>query len=433
MFRMLQATCIAIACVSAPAFAAEVGSGTLTLSSMDLSFGGGPIVGTNATNTVGPDCIDPVLPCDQYALRADLPEDLTDFFPTALIRITLGPTQSLSGADDYDLRLIDGNGNVLGESTSETANEAVSTIAFGGERDYTVEVIHWLVLGGSYEANIELSLGQPSTDKTDEEIAAWFAENGADQAAEARAIEACTAPGLTLLEDPAGDGGVLITGAAFDFLDITDVSIFQQGTPNSEDDPLLIGFRIKVASLASGPIPNTTYFTSFITGFGAIPRGARMEVDTQGSVNFSSYVVGLDNDGERLGQFAEDGSVRPAAPGSFFDPSGEIVILVPAADIGILAAGDEIRDFNASSILFAGTPPIDLVGSVGVSFQGDAVPDDLASRQGRYVIQSEEECLADDDAATSRSLAPLSGGGALGSATLALILLGLGLRRRLPR
>lgn len=273
MFRMLKATCVALACVSTTAFAAEVGSGTLTLSTMDLSFGGGPIVGTNATNAAGPDCIDPVLPCDQYALSADLPEDLTAFFPTALIRVTLGPTQNLSGADDYDLRLIDGNGNVLGESTSATANEAVSTIAFGGQRDYTVEVIHWLVVGGSYEANIELSLGQPSADKTDEEIAAWFAENGGGEMAEARAMEACTAPGLTLLTDAAGDGGVLITGAPFEFLDITEVSLFQQGTLNSDADPLFIGFRIKVASPAFGPVPNTTYFTSFITGFGAIPRG----------------------------------------------------------------------------------------------------------------------------------------------------------------
>lgn len=155
-----------------------------------------------------------------------------------------------------------------------------------------------------------------------------------------------------------------------------------------------------------------------------------MDVDAQGGVSFSSYVVSVDNDGERLGQFAEAGSIRPAAEGSFFDASGEIVILVPASDIGILASGDEIRDFNASSILYAGTPPIDLAGSVGVSFQGDAVPDDLASRQGSYVIQSEDDCMASEDAPASRSLANVSGGGALSAFSLGLLLLGLGMHRR---
>ena len=422
MFRMLKATCFALACVSTTALAAEVGSGTLTLSAMDLSFGGGPIVGTNATNAAGPDCIDPILPCDQYALSADLPEDLTAFFPTALIRVTLGPTQNLSGADDYDLRLIDGNGNVLGESTSATANEAVSTIAFGGQRDYTVEVIHWLVVGGSYEANIELSLGQPSADKTDEEIAAWFAENGGDEMAEARAMEACTAPGLTLLTDASGDVDPLdLTGTGFPIsdLDLSELSVFQTGSTEDLEDPALIGFRFKLESL-SQPVPGSAVFTSFSPGASQTVFGVRMAVDQQGAVSFFSYVAGANNDGGIDGRFVEAGSERPANSASSFDSSGEIVIFVRPQDIGLLNPGETLTGFNAATTFGVSDPVV----GVGVAGTADTMPNGL-SRSGIWTFLSDKDCAADaEEQVVSRSISgAVTGGGSLPLAMLVMLLL----------
>lgn len=172
------AACVAAFCAVSIAHSAEVGSGTLTLAENTFTFGGGPIVGTNATNAAGLECTDPLLPCDQFALTVDLPEDVAEYFPTALIRVLLGPTDNPSGADDYDLQVLDSGGNVMAESTSEGPVEGVSVIALGGMNDYTVNVIHWLVIGGSYSASIELSLGIPSEDKTDEEVAMWLDENG---------------------------------------------------------------------------------------------------------------------------------------------------------------------------------------------------------------------------------------------------------------
>ncbi len=186
--KLFKAAAFVAACITAPvAHSAEVGSGTLTLSETTFTFEGGPIVGTNATNAAGLECIDPILPCDSFALTTDLPEELAEYFPTSLIRVLLGPTDSPSGADDYDLQLLDSDGDVIAESTSEGAVEGVSVVALGGVNEYTVNVVHWLVVGGSYSATIELSLGMPSEDKTDEEIAAWLDENGGSTLMQARA------------------------------------------------------------------------------------------------------------------------------------------------------------------------------------------------------------------------------------------------------
>ncbi len=186
--KLLKAAALVAACLSAPvALSAEVGSGTLTLAETSFTFGGGPIVGTNATDAAGIQCIDPLLPCDSFALTVDLPEDLGEYFPTALVRVLLGPTDSPTGLDDYDLELLNSAGTVIAESTSEGATEGVSVIALGGTNDYTVNIVHWLVVGGSYSATIELSLGIPSEDKTDEEVAMWLADNGGEPMLLARA------------------------------------------------------------------------------------------------------------------------------------------------------------------------------------------------------------------------------------------------------
>ncbi len=177
--KYLKAAAFVAACCSiSVAHAAEVGSGTLTLAESSFTFEGGPIVGTNATDAAGVQCIDPLLPCDTFALTVDLPDDVAEFFPTALIRVLLGPTDSPTGLDDYDLELLDSNGEIIAESSSDGAVEGVSIIALGGMSSYTVNIKHWLVVGGSYSATIELSLGIPSEDKTDEDVAMWLDEHG---------------------------------------------------------------------------------------------------------------------------------------------------------------------------------------------------------------------------------------------------------------
>lgn len=412
------------------AMAAEVGSGTLTLANPELSFSGGPIVGTNATNAAGVQCVDPILPCDSYALTVELPEDTLQYFPTALVRVLLGPTDSPTGADDYDLHLYDESGTLIAESTSATATESVSTIAFGGVRSYTVEVSHWLVIGGSYQADLQLSLGVPSEDKTDAEVAAWLEENGAPPMGDARALASCAYPGQLLQSDASGDvdalGLGLAPGMPLDMFDIEEVSVFQTGSLDDPEDPALIGFRMKVAALDS-LLPNSAYFISFARGFGGTIVGVRMSVDQSGAESFFSYIAGPNNDGGVDGRFVEDGTQVPAEAGSSYSSDGEIVIFVKPQTVGLLMEGDQLLDFNAATTFSAGVP-----GVGGISGTMDEAPNGLG-RSGQFIFRTAEECDAGDasrgDTYSTPSRSFGSRGGAAGWPALLLIAL-FGLRRR---
>ena len=409
--------------------AADLGSGTLNLAETTIQVSGGPVVGTNAGDAAGARCIDPVFPCDTFTLTVELPEDVSEFFPTALVRVTMQPEDNPSTADDYDLFLYDDAGNELASSTSPGGTEGVSTIAFGGSRGYLVEFVHWLVVGGTWSGEMTLSLGAPSEDKTDEEIAAWLEENGGSTEAAARAAEACTMPGTVLLTDNSGDVNPLgiVPGAALpipDF-DLTEMSVFQVGSTEGPDDPSLIAFSMQVGGLETlgTLVPNSAYFISFSPAATGSIFGVRMAVDDQGSPTFFSYLAGPNNDGGIDGRFVEDGTERPAAPQSYYDASGEIVIFVKPQDIGLLGPGEQLTGFNAASIFGAGVP-----GVGGVAGTMDEMPDGLG-RAGIYTYLSDEDCGADAVAAASRGIGSDLRGGATGLWLLVLAGL-LGLRRR---
>jgi len=427
----LAAGCaFAIAC---NAQAAEVGSGTLTLTETSINFTNGPIVGTNVTNAAEITCIDPVLACDQFALTIDLPDDLATYFPTALVRIVLDDVDSITGADDFDLALYDGSGNQIASSGNLPGEpETASVVARGGVSDYTVEVIHWAVVGGSYTLDMDLDLGIPSDDVTDAELAAWIEENtsGAGLYANARAADACTVPGEVLLEDPSGDTGFIATagivGLPVDHFDLEELSVFQTGTYLDANDPALIAFRLKVASLDLFLQPNTGYYTSF-SAPGGIKYAARMDVDDQGDVSFYTYLVspgGLEGDGPSDGRFAEAGSERPAASASYYDGSGEIVIFARPQDVGLFEPGDSLTGFNAATIM-----GVDGV-VVGIADTPDQMPDGLGRSGAKFTWKTAEECAPEATTTSSRGLQINPRGGATGG--MLLVMLGLfGLRRRI--
>ncbi len=409
--------------------AAEVGSGTLTLTETSIAFSNDLIVGTNATNAAGVQCIDPVLPCDQFALTVDLPEDLSTYFPTALIHVVLDDAGSLTGADDYDLAFYDADGNIIGESGNLPGEpETASTVGLGGINTYTVEVIHWLVLGAGYTLDIDLDLGIPSDDVSDEELAAWIDQNtgGEGLFANSRALETCTMPGATLLEDAGGDVDPLALGLAnvpVDTLDLQELSVFQVGSIEDPNDPPLIAFRLHVASLEMGFLPNSAYYTSFKVG--GATYGVRLSVDEQGSVSYFSYVPSGNNDGGVDGRFVTAGSERPASSQSYYDDS-EIVIFVRPQDIGLYEPGQMLEGFNAATTLSVGVPG---VGGL-ISGTMDEMPDGLG-RSGEFTYLSDEECAvdADEGSTESRRLPATVRGGATGG--LLLVMLGLfGFTRR---
>ncbi len=411
--------------------AAEVGGDTLTLTETSIEFRNDLIVGTNVTNAAGIQCVDPVLPCDQFALTVDLPEDLGVYFPTALIHVALNVDNSFTGVDDYDLAFYDGAGNVIGESGNLPGEtETASTIALGGINNYTVEIIHWLVIGGGYVLNIDLDLGIPSEDVSDEELAAWIAANSDGDGvmlAGSRAADTCTMPGAILLQDASGDVDPFALGLASipaDNFDLQELSIFQVGSIDDPSNPPLIAFRMQVASLATGLFPSTAYFSSFKVG--GATYGVRMAVDGQGTASFFSYVPGENNDGGVDGRFVSAGSERPANAQSYYDDT-EIVIFVRPQDIGLFEPGQKLTGFNAATTLSVG------VSGAGVSGTMDEMPDGLG-RSGEFTYLSDEDCAMDSDESTtttSRRLEAGTRGGAMGGLLLVLMgLFGFARRRR---
>ena len=87
-------------------FASTPSSATLTPTSGPINYMAGPLV-TNATPIpevdLGPECNNPVQPCDDFALTVTLPPGYTTTFPTASIKVTMSWNDAGSGNSDYDL------------------------------------------------------------------------------------------------------------------------------------------------------------------------------------------------------------------------------------------------------------------------------------------------------------------------------------------
>ncbi len=410
--RALGATALATFAFSS--HATDMGGGTLTVSETSLSYSNSLVVGVNPTNQVEEQCIENELSCDIYALTIDLPEDLSRVFPTALFRVVLTPgSDSVTGADDFDLSLLDAEGNIIANSGNLPGEvEAVAGLAADGLSEYTIRIVNWAVVGGAYSVDIELSLGAPSEDLTDEEVAAYLAENGGST--ESRALLAqCMEPGVEILSDASGDG-LLVPGTDLEFL-----NVFQTV---EDDGSSVIGFQLKVDDLTQ-PVPNSVYFVSF-RAFGDV-RGVRMLVNETGAVSYESYVVGEDSDGERLGTFAD--GAKPALAASNYSLDGLITIYTNPTDVLLFEPGDTLEGFNAGI-----TTNVPTSSTSVLALYDDLMPDDLTSggRQGTFEYRSAEECDEAGMAVTSsRDLGGVVRGGAT-APVLLLLLTGLGFLRR---
>ena len=175
-----RAIALATAMLLAPmaAQAADPESGTLTLDTRKIEFSEGPNVGYNVTPLVGPECIDTVLPCDHFALTVDLPDDLVEFFPAALVKITVGwDDPAGAGAEDYDLYLYDEGGNEVNSSPTGANPEVMAQLANGGVENYTLDIVYFSNLGSTYQGVVELDLGEPAEGKDPEDLEEFFMQN----------------------------------------------------------------------------------------------------------------------------------------------------------------------------------------------------------------------------------------------------------------
>jgi len=114
-------------------------SGTLSPSNTTLTYTAGPFANDNDSAPVGgvtPTCVGDVLPCDQYALKVSIPPtDGTSY----LVTVSIGWANS---ASDFDMTVLDGNGNEVVQSATSSDPEVASFSAIPrSNADYTILVV----------------------------------------------------------------------------------------------------------------------------------------------------------------------------------------------------------------------------------------------------------------------------------------------------
>jgi PKD repeat protein len=188
----------------------------------------------------------------------------------------------------------------------------------------------------------------------------------------------CVMPGLTVLTDESGDA----TGnqAAHD---LQRLSVAEPYT--GDGGPFLVYFNLKMGGLSSLP-PSTTWNISFDDP-ADVMRGVRMRTDVNGAVFFESFTARTTGANDRRdGTIEQAGTVKAAHAASAYDPAtGMVSIVVPAADIGVTSAGQQLGDFVVRITQLVATP----AGSLLV--YPDSGPNDLV-RTGSFTTVSQAFC-----------------------------------------
>jgi len=173
MFKTIHhlffATVAAIAGLSVlPATAATPSSGTLSATSVSLSYSDGPFTLSNPTGATGqaPTCSDPTTsPCSQYALTVSLP---SGFVASRTGDTLISMSLFVPGQDVYSVYLEDAAGNVLAYNNGIGATVASPITAFqykavDGTTPYKVVVVPTVSAGGNFTATLSLIVPPPKS------------------------------------------------------------------------------------------------------------------------------------------------------------------------------------------------------------------------------------------------------------------------------
>src|SRR3954452_11115004 len=139
---------------STSAQASSPTEGSVSDISPSVSWGGGPFVAPNPTAQASglPDCTAPSS-CDDFTLRVSTP---AGYGETHALKIDVTWPQT---GDDFDVYVLDGSGNPVGQAASSADPEEVVLPPTTGT--YTVRVVPFLPLGQSYSATARL-VDQPA-------------------------------------------------------------------------------------------------------------------------------------------------------------------------------------------------------------------------------------------------------------------------------
>jgi PKD repeat protein len=191
----------------------------------------------------------------------------------------------------------------------------------------------------------------------------------------------CVLPGLGILTDAAGDQ----TGPdAHDVQSLSIAQLYKASGPR-------IVFTMKVASLAN-LTPNTLWNISF-DGADNVQYGARMRTDSSNAVFFEYFTANTSGTNDRRdGITPKAGTIKNAetaaapAVSSGFSADGTIRIVVPAADIGITAPGQLLKNF----LIRIGEQVTTPTGG-SATFFPDSAPDSL-TRTGQFAVLDNQIC-----------------------------------------
>ena len=170
LIARMSALCFVLG--SAAVYGATPASGTITPTSGPVTYTAGPFSVPNPTPVPlvdsGPECNNPVQPCDEYALTVSVPAGYMAANPNAAIKVTLGWTDTTgTGKSDYDLYVYKGsvtttNGGQTADAQSASSNDPEIT-SYGplvdGTQTFTVIVVPYTPTGETVNVKVEFLPG----------------------------------------------------------------------------------------------------------------------------------------------------------------------------------------------------------------------------------------------------------------------------------
>ncbi|MGJ8668221.1 MAG: PKD domain-containing protein [Oceanococcus sp.] len=139
-----------LALFSAHGYTAEPASGNVSAESPSTEFDSGPHTISNPSYPDAGTCQEPTFPCDDYALTVQVPGSGEQAILTV--------STVVPDADDYDIYLLDSDGNEITSSASGDAVEVMTLpINTSGDHNYTVRIIPFLATATTATTKIELT------------------------------------------------------------------------------------------------------------------------------------------------------------------------------------------------------------------------------------------------------------------------------------
>jgi hypothetical protein len=343
--------------------AAAPASGTLTPTSGPITFDSGPFAASNPTPVPlvdsGPRCNSTTNPCDSFELTVELPAGFAAANPGAFIRIT---TAWAPANADVDLWVFpggttttDGSDAGLAPDGASSAMPEIVTLPLTADlsKTYTIKIVPFAATGVSPATTIEMIVPPPLPPDED-----------GDGVTDAK--DACpgTPPGT-----PVDSSGCEITGPPAEQCSVPGPELFADADGDNldlEDDPAfdLRGLKVAELNYSSG---KQLVFTLKVDSLAQLPAASsRWIVPFQGADN-NYYYVQMIKFADNSAPLFEFGSTNETAnPGCFaalgpldgkskFDVDGTITLVVNAAQVGGLAAGDQLKNITARAQGLNGT------------------------------------------------------------------------------